>query len=121
MKASIREKGTTVLPWVRGACRLISARTRRAESAAALAVSTDVPSVQLPWASGGESCRSAASRGTRPEVKSAGMSERKMGMKSARPSAIARRSGAPVKSDTERKRPAFSGSAKWHGPSVCMW
>ena len=46
MNAAIRSNGTTVLPCVRGICSLISAMMMRAESAAAFAVSTEVPSVQ---------------------------------------------------------------------------
>ena len=53
------------------------------------------------------------------DVNSRGMSERKIGTKSARPSATASRSGAPVNSDTERNRPACAGSANGAGPAVC--
>ena len=63
MKAAIRSNGTTVFPCVRGICSLISAMMTRAESAAALAVSTEVPSVQQPCVSGGETCKSATSSG----------------------------------------------------------
>ena len=41
------------------------------------------------------------------EVNSVGMSERKTGTKSARPSSMASRTGAPVNSDTERNRPSL--------------
>ena len=121
MNAETRWNGTTEFPCVRGICSLISAMMIRAASAAALAVSTEVPSVQLPWRSGGESWRMAMSRGTSLSLKRPGMSERKIGMKSARPSSIALRSGAPVKSEIDVNCPAFSGAAKGAGPFVWMW
>ena len=52
VKACTRSSGTTVLPCVLGIRSLISAMMIRAESAAARAASTEVPSVQLPWRSG---------------------------------------------------------------------
>ena len=119
MKASSRSTGTTVLPCVRGIRALISAMSSVAVSAAARAASTEVPSVQKPWRSGGESCSSAASSVTWPDRKSPGMSDRKIGTKSARPSSIAARSGAPVKSETDRNWPALSASANGAGPAVC--
>jgi hypothetical protein len=60
----------------------------------------------MPCASGGESCTRATSRGIRRDVKSPGMSDRKTGMKSARPSAMGFLSAGPVKSETEKMRPA---------------
>ena len=59
MKASTRSSGTTVLPCVRGICSLISAMTSRAESAAALAASTEVPSVH---SRGGRAAKAAPAR-----------------------------------------------------------
>src|SRR3972149_2493484 len=79
MNAEIRSKGTTVLPWVRGMRSLISAMMRRAASAAPFAASTEVPSVQWPCRSGGESCRMAASSGARRGANRAGGSGRAAG------------------------------------------
>lgn len=84
---------------------------------AAIAASADVPTVQKPCLSGGESCRMAASSVTRPLVKRSGMSDRNTGVKSARPSSIAFRSPGPVKSEFDRNRGAHSGSANRQGPS----
>ena len=47
------------------------------------------------------------------------MSERKIGMKSARPSSTGFRSAGPVNSDTEKMRPACSGATKRALPAVC--
>ena len=110
-----------MLPCVRGIWALISAITTRAVSAAALAASHEVPSEQKPWASGGESWSSAASSGTACDVNRPGMSERKIGTKSARPSAMGRRSGAPVNSDTDRNSFSRPASANGAGPAVCRW
>ena len=49
------------------------------------------------------------------------MSERKIGMKSARPSSMALRRGAPVKREIEVNWPSFSGAANDAGPFVWMW
>ena len=120
--ASIRLNGTTTLPCVRGIWSLISAMISVADvRRGAVAASTDVPSVQNPWRSGGDSCSNATSSWTCPERKSPGMSERKIGTKSARPSSIASRRGAPVKSETDRNRPSCSGAANGAGPAVCRW
>jgi hypothetical protein len=69
MYASNRRNGTTTLPRVLGICALISAISTRAVSAAALALSMEVPSVKSPWRSGGDTWISAASRRMRPDVK----------------------------------------------------
>ncbi len=61
----------------------------------------------------------ATSSGMARVLKSLGISDRKMGTKSARPSSMARRSGAPVKRDTDWKELARSGSANGAGPAVC--
>ena len=108
--AAMRESGTTVCPCVRGICSLISASTIFAWSAAALAASTLVPTVQLPCTSGGETWMSATSSGTSPVLNSQGISLRKIGTKSAQPSAIGLRHGAPVNSEFEKKRPFASGA-----------
>ena len=121
MKAWMFARGRTLLPWVRGICSLISAMTIRAVVAAALAASHDVPSEHMPWRSGGETCSTATSSGTLPLRKRPGMSERKIGTKSARPSATAARSGEPVKRDTERNSWPRSGAANGAGPEVCRW
>lgn len=97
-------EGTAVWPCVLGMRALISASTIPAVSTAARAVSTLVPSEQTLWRSGGESWTIAASSRTRPLVKRPGMSERKIGTKSARPSATGSRRPAPVKSEIDRKR-----------------
>jgi hypothetical protein len=57
----------------------------------------------------------------RPVWKSDGMSDRKMGTKSAAPSAMAPRSGGPVKTETEKKRGRCAGSTNGAGPAVCKW
>ena len=101
-KESPRLRGTAGLSW---------ATTRRADSAAALATSTEVPREQKPWASGGETLSRATSRGRRPERKRSGMSERKTGTKSARPACTASRTLAPTKRARWRKLPASSGAA----------
>ena len=46
------------------------------------------------------------------------MSERKMGMKSARPSSIGFRRAGPVKNEIEKKRPSQSGSTNGVSPAV---
>ena len=51
-------------------------------------------------------------RDVEPELNSDGMSERKIGMKSARPSEMGPRSAPPVKSETEKNRPACWASTK---------
>ena len=112
-----RSSGTAVWPWVRGIRSLISASTMPAVSTAARAVSMLVPSEQVPWRSGGESCTTAASSLTRPVVNKLGMSERKIGTKSARPSFTDSRRPAPVNREIERMRPASSGAVKASGPS----
>ena len=102
-KAVTLASGTAEWPWVRGIAALISASTIPAVSTAALAASIDVPSVQKPWRSGGESCTIAASSRTWPLVKRLGMSERKTGTKSASPSLTIERRLGPVKSETDRR------------------
>ncbi|MNL52873.1 hypothetical protein D3C87_1760820 [compost metagenome] len=76
---------------------MISAITTFADETAALAASTEVPSEQKPWASGYDSCTTATSRGTWRDSNSHGMSERKIGTNSARPSSMAWRTFAPAK------------------------
>jgi hypothetical protein len=71
--------------------------------------------------SGGESWTSAASSGTARDVKRSGISDKKIGIKSARPSAMAVRRAGPVKSESDRKRPWCSGLANGTSPDVCIW
>ena len=77
--ACTRSSGTVVAPCVRGMRSLISAMTMRALSTAARAASTDVPSVQRPWRSGGESDTRAASSAILPVANRLGICDRKMG------------------------------------------
>ena len=70
---------------------------------AARAVSTLDPSVQKPCSSGGLTVMRATSRFTILRRKSRGISLTKIGTKSARPSAIALRQLAPMKSELDRK------------------
>jgi hypothetical protein len=55
----------------------------------------------------------------RPLENNPGICDRKIGMKSARPSATGFRSSGPTKKDTDRKRSATSGAANGAGPDVC--
>jgi hypothetical protein len=77
---------------------------RRAESTAARTMSTETPSETIPYASGGLTCTSAASTGNRLDLRRWGISERKTGEKSARPSRTACRRFGPMKKVFARKR-----------------
>jgi hypothetical protein len=72
-------------------------------------MSTDTPRLTKPRRSGGLTWISATPTGTRPEVMSCGISERKTGMKSARPSCTAARTLAPMKNAVWRKRASSPG------------
>jgi hypothetical protein len=97
------------------------AMTMRAVCTAASEVSTETPSEQKPWRSGGDTCRMATSRSMVRDRKSAGMSDRNTGMKSAAPASMAARTGGPAKSDTDRKRSRCAASTNGAGPIVCRW
>ena len=58
---------------------LIWAMTTVAAARAAWTASTEVPSEQKPWASGGLTCRSTASSGSVPDENRRGTSDRKVG------------------------------------------
>ncbi len=121
MNASMRSNDTAVLPCVRGIWSLISAMMNRALSTAARAASTDVPSEQLPWRSGGESCTMATSSATPFDANSDGTSDRKMGTKSAWPRSMGPRRHGPVKSEIEWKRCQRSPSSQGALPARCRW
>ena len=97
---------------------LTSARMRLAVSTAALTMSTETPRLQKPWRSGGLTWIIATSTFTRPFKISCGISERKTGMKSARPSCTAERTFFPMKKAMWRKRPSSPGATYGAGPSV---
>jgi len=73
-------------PSVRGMFGLTSAMTILAEAAAVLVTPTSTPNEQNPCSSGRETWIKAASSGRWPFLKSPGISDRKQGVKSARPS-----------------------------------
>ena len=62
-----------------------------ADAAAAFVIPTSTPNEQKPCSSGGDTAISATSSGIVPEVKRTGISERRHGVKSARPSFTAAR------------------------------
>ena len=66
-------------PSVRGIAALNCTITVRAARIAAWIASTDVPSEQKPWASGGVALTSTASSGRAPDSNSCGTSDRKTG------------------------------------------
>jgi len=74
-------------------------------STAARARSTLVPREQYPCSSGGLTVIKAASRGTIPRRNSNGVSPRKMGVKSPRPSFTALRALPPMNNEFDRKIP----------------
>lgn len=85
---------------------------------AARVQSTDVPSEWKPCLSAGVTWTSETSGLTIPLVKSFGISPRKIGVKSARPSSIAFRQFEPVKSEFDRNISLHSGSLYSPAPSV---
>jgi len=88
---------TKLSPKVRGICGLTWAMTYEAFSTAALTVSTATPREQLPKASGGVTWTRATSMCRRWLLISLGISDRKMGVKSASPRATASRAARPTK------------------------
>ena len=108
-------------PSVRGMDGLNWTMTVLAASTAACMASTDVPSEQNPWRSGGVTLANTASSGSSPDRKTAGTSERKIGTKSARPSLTALRALGPMNSARCRKWGAISGARWGPGPSVWRW
>ena len=66
-------------PSVRGIALLNWTMTCRAARIAACIASTEVPSEQKPWASGGVALTKTASSGSRPASNSRGTSDRKVG------------------------------------------
>ena len=111
MKAMMGEKGVE-----EAAARAKSAFQEISNDPEKLAV---MKSKMEKFMQGGESIRPDLSSGMRREVKRLGMSERKIGMKSARPSSSGLRSAAPVKNEMERNRPENSGAANGVSPAVC--
>ncbi len=67
-------------PCTRGICGFTCAMTRLAFSAAAFTTSTEMPRLQRPRSSGGDTWINATSIGNRPDLNSRGMSDRKMGV-----------------------------------------
>ena len=86
MKLSPRVRGTAELNWT---------ITWSAARIAACMASTEVPSEQNPWASGGVALTRTASSGSSRDSKRRGTSDRNAGMYSARPSAMAARAFGP--------------------------
>ncbi len=95
---------------MRGMFGFTSAMMMSAESTAARTMSTDSPRLTKPWRSGSLTWMSATSTRTRRERMRAGISERKIGMKSARPSCTAFRTLAPMKNAVWRNRCSMPGS-----------
>ena len=108
-------------PSVRGIAGLTWAMTRPAARIAACIASTDVPSEQKPWASGGETLQRTASSGMSPPEKRRGTSDRKTGTNSARPSFTAWRAFGPMNRARWRKCGAISGARCGPGPSMWRW
>jgi hypothetical protein len=98
------------LPRVRGIRGLTSAITRSAVSTPAGMMSTLTPRLMQPWSSGGDTWMRATSMRNRRLRMSSGISERKTGMKSARPSCTACRTLDPMKKAVCRKRLSRPGS-----------
>ena len=94
--------------------------TTFADCAAAFVVLISTPNEQNPCSSGGLTCTKAASSGRMPRVNSPGTSDRKHGVKSARPSLTARRCSSLMNSVLMRRCPAIAGSAAGAGPNVRM-
>ena len=83
--------------------------TSFADWAADLFVETSTPKEQKPCSSGGVTWMNATSSGRIPSVKSWGTSERRIGVKSARPSLTA---GAHALADEERVDPDVAREAR---------
>jgi hypothetical protein len=79
-KKSMSSTWRKLPPWVRGMKGFTSAATTWAHSTALFTTSTETPSEQKPWASGGLVEMRATSMGSRRERKSPGISERKAGV-----------------------------------------
>mmetsp|Transcript_35464 Transcript_35464/g.111608 ORF Transcript_35464/g.111608 Transcript_35464/m.111608 type:complete len:209 (-) Transcript_35464:77-703(-) len=117
---SMKLAWTRLSPCVRGTLGFTCAMITCAISQAATATSTLVPMEQYPCLSGGLTWMNATSIGMISRRKKLGISLRKHGVASARPSATACRMLDPRKSPLHRKDPSMPGSTRGLWPSVWM-